>query len=152
MTAGAPSRLAVTPRVWFVDIVRLLASLQMVNGHTIDAVILPALKAGAFFDSYNWWRGLVSVGFLMVSGMAFHVSTLARFERHRTNPAAVGARFRRALVVIAAGYFLGFPWGALSPDPAQASARQLLPALEVKTRFVILQHPKEGRNAIGHFE
>lgn len=121
MTAGAPPRLAVTPRVWFVDIVRLLASLQMVNGHTIDAVILPALKAGPFFESYNWWRGLVSVGFLMVSGMAFHVSTLARFERHRTNPGAVGARFRRALVVIAAGYFLGFPWGALSPDPAQAS-------------------------------
>ncbi len=121
MTAGAPPRHAVTPRVWFVDIVRLLASLQMVNGHTIDAVILPALKAGPFFDSYNWWRGLVSVGFLMVSGIAFHVSTLARFERHRTNPAAVGARFRRALVVIAAGYFLGFPWGAWSPDPAQAS-------------------------------
>ncbi len=121
MTAGTPPRHAVTPRVWFVDIVRLLASLQMVNGHTIDAVILPALKAGPFFDSYNWWRGLVSVGFLMVSGIAFHVSTLARFERHRTNPGAVGARFRRALVVIAAGYFLGFPWGALSPDPAQAS-------------------------------
>lgn len=121
MTAGAPPRHAVTPRVWFVDIVRLLASLQMVNGHTIDAVILPALKAGPFFDSYNWWRGLVSVGFLMVSGIAFHVSTLARFERHRTNPGAVGARFRRALVVVAAGYFLGFPWGALSPDPAQAS-------------------------------
>lgn len=121
MTAGAPPRHAVTPRVWFVDIVRLLASLQMVNGHTIDAVVLPALKAGPFFDSYNWWRGLVSVGFLMVSGIAFHVSTLARFERHRTNPGAVGARFRRALVVVAAGYFLGFPWGALSPDPAQAS-------------------------------
>ncbi len=121
MTADAPPRPAVTPRVWFVDIVRLLASLQMVNGHTIDAVILPALKAGPFFDNYNWWRGLVSVGFLMVSGIAFHVSTLARFERHRNNPGAVGARFRRALVVIAAGYFLGFPWGAWSPDPAQAS-------------------------------
>src|SRR5579863_3692301 len=26
---------------------------------------------------------------------------------------------------------------------------EFLPALEVKTRFVILQHPKEARNAIG---
>lgn len=110
-----------TPRVWFVDVVRLLASLQMVNGHTIDAVLLPELKQGAFFDNYNWWRGLVSVGFLMVAGMAFHVSTLARFERHRANPAAIRTRFRRAFVVIAAGYFLGLPWGASSPDPAQAS-------------------------------
>lgn len=109
------------PRVWFVDVVRLLASLQMVNGHTLDAVMLPALKQGPFFDSYNWWRGLVSVGFLLVAGIAFHVSTLARFERHRAVPGAIRARFRRALVVIAAGYFLGLPWGASSPDPAQAS-------------------------------
>ncbi len=121
MSAAAPSSPAAPARVWFVDIVRVLASLQMVNGHTIDAVILPALKSGDFFDRYNWWRGLVSVGFLMVSGMAFHVSTLARFERHRANPVAVRARFRRALVVIAAGYFLTFPWGASSPDPARAS-------------------------------
>lgn len=118
VTLASPAR---TPRVWFVDLVRLLASLQMVNGHTIDAVLLPDLKSGAFFDQYNWWRGLVSVGFLMVAGIAFYVSTLARFERHRTNPAAIRARFRRALVVIAAGYFLGVPWGATSADPAQAS-------------------------------
>jgi hypothetical protein len=109
-----------SPRVWFVDVVRLLASLQMVNGHTLDAVMLPALKQGRFFESYDWGRGLVSVGFLMVAGIAFHVSTLARFERHRANPAAIRARFRRALVVIAAGYFLGFPWGAFTPDPALA--------------------------------
>lgn len=121
MTPIAPASPVATSRVWFVDIVRLLASLQMVNGHTIDAVILPTLKAGPFFDSYNWGRGLVSVGFLMVSGIAFYVSTLARFEKHRANPAAVGARYRRALVVIAAGYFLGFPWGASSPDPEQAA-------------------------------
>lgn len=109
------------PRVWFVDIVRLLASLQMVNGHTLDAVLLPELKQGAFFESYNWGRGLVSVGFLMVAGIAFHLSTLARFDRHRANPAAVGRRFRRAFLVIAAGYFLGIPWAADSPDPAQAA-------------------------------
>ena len=120
MTTGEHVLPARTPRVWFVDVVRLLASLQMVNGHTLDAVLLPTLKQGPFFDNYNWWRGLVSVGFLMVAGMAFHVSTLARFERHRANPATIRARFRRALVVIAAGYFLGFPWGAFTPDPAQA--------------------------------
>jgi hypothetical protein len=109
-----------TPRVWFVDIVRLLASLQMVNGHTLDAVLLPELKQGAFFDTYNWGRGLVSVCFLMVAGIAFHLSTLARYDRHRANPAAIRRRFRRAFLIIAAGYFLGFPWAASSTDPAQA--------------------------------
>ena len=121
MTAAPHPGHGRAPRVWFVDVVRLLASLQMVNGHTLDAVMLPALKQGPFFDTYDWGRGLVSVGFLMVAGIAFHVSTLARFERHRANPSAIRARFRRALVVIAAGYFLGFPWGAWSPDPAHAA-------------------------------
>jgi hypothetical protein len=120
VSAVAQANPARASRVWFVDIVRLLASLQMVNGHTIDAVLLPSLKQGPFFDNYNWWRGLVSVGFLMVAGMAFHLSTLARFERHRANPAAIRARFRRALVVIGSAYFLGLPWGALTPDAAQA--------------------------------
>ncbi|MBP7779782.1 MAG: DUF1624 domain-containing protein [Acidobacteria bacterium] len=119
MSVAAPSAPR-TKRVWFVDIVRLLASLQMVNGHTLDAVLLPALKQGAFFDTYDWGRGLVSVCFLMVAGIAFHLSTLARYERHRANPAAIWRRFRRALLIIAAGYFLGFPWAADSPDPVQA--------------------------------
>ena len=109
------------PRVWFVDIVRLLASLQMVNGHTIDAVLLPSIEQGPTFDLYNWGRGLVSVCFLMVAGIAFHLSSLARYEQHRANAAAVRRRFRRAFIVIAGGYFLGFPWAASSPDPAQAS-------------------------------
>ena len=120
MTTGAHLPAARPPRVWFVDVVRLLASLQMVNGHTIDAVLLPSIEQGPIFDAYNWGRGLVSVCFLMVAGMAFHLSSLARYEHHRRNPAAIRRRFRRALVVIAGGYFLGFPWAATSPDPAQA--------------------------------
>ena len=35
------------PRVWFVDIVRLCASLQMVNGHTLHAILLPSVTVGA---------------------------------------------------------------------------------------------------------
>ncbi len=120
MNATPQATPARPPRVWFVDVVRLLASLQMVNGHTIDAVLLPSIEQGPIFDTYNWARGLVSVCFLMVAGIAFHLSSLARYEQHRGNPAAVRRRFRRALMVIAGGYFLGFPWAATSPDPAQA--------------------------------
>lgn len=120
MSTGPQAATPRPPRVWFVDVVRLLASLQMVNGHTIDAVLLPSIEQGPIFDTYNWARGLVSVCFLMVAGMAFHLSSLARYEHHRRNPTAIRRRFRRALVVIAGGYFLGFPWAATSPDPAQA--------------------------------
>lgn len=110
-----------TPRVWFVDVVRLIASLQMVNGHTLDAVLLPALKHGELFALYNWGRGLVAVCFLLVAGMAFHLSTLARYERQRDTPGAAGRRMRRALLVIAAGYAVAIPWTALQPDPVLAA-------------------------------
>lgn len=109
------------PRVWFVDIVRLCASLQMVNGHTLHAVLLPSIEQGPVFEIYNWGRGLVSVCFLMVAGIAFHLSSLARYEQHRANPRAIRRRFGRALLVIGAGYALGYPWAASSPDPAQAA-------------------------------
>lgn len=113
--------LPVTPRVWFVDVVRLIASLQMVNGHTLDAVLLPELKQGRIFDAYNSGRSLVAVCFLLVAGMAFHLSTLARFDRHRATPGAIGRRFRRGLLIIAAGYFITIPWSALEPDPARTA-------------------------------
>lgn len=115
--SGTPA----TPRVWFVDVVRLMASLQMVNGHTLDAVLLPALKHGELFALYNWGRGLVAVCFLLVAGMAFHLSTLSRYERHRATAGAAGRRMRRALLVIVAGYAVAIPWTALQPDPVLAA-------------------------------
>ncbi|MFN7977539.1 MAG: heparan-alpha-glucosaminide N-acetyltransferase domain-containing protein [Vicinamibacterales bacterium] len=121
MTSPPAGARAATPRVWFVDVVRLLASLQMVNGHTIDAVLLPGLKQGAVFDLYNWARGLVAVCFLLVAGMAYHLSTVPRHGHHAPMGAA-GRRVRRALLVIAAGYAVAIPWSALEPDPVAAAA------------------------------
>ena len=34
-------------RVWFVDVVRLIASFQMINGHTLDALMVDELRQGA---------------------------------------------------------------------------------------------------------
>ncbi len=106
-----------SPRVWFVDILRLIASFQMINGHTLEAVMLDSIRQGAFYDRYLWARGLVSVSFLAVAGIAFHLSTLARFEQHKSNPAAVKRRFRRALFIVLVGYLLNLPFGAFDTDP-----------------------------------
>ncbi len=123
-TLPAPTRAAdagghapKSPRVVFVDLLRLLAALQMVNGHTLAAVLDPALQRGPFFDRYNAMRGMVSVAFLLASGMAYHLSTLHRFEAHRGEPSRSRRRMRIALIVIAIGYLLGFPWGAWNADP-----------------------------------
>ena len=35
-----------SPRVLFVDVLRLIASLQMINGHTLDAIMVEAVRHG----------------------------------------------------------------------------------------------------------
>ena len=56
-------------RVELVDVLKLLALLQMVNGHTLDAVMDDALRRGPIFDRYVYLRGLVSVAFMLCAGL-----------------------------------------------------------------------------------
>ncbi len=103
-------------RVWFVDVVRLVASFQMINGHTLDLVMVDELRRGPFFERYDWARGLVSVMFLTVAGLAFHLATLARFDAHRASRDEVYKRFRRAGILFVVGYALQLPGEAIFGD------------------------------------
>ncbi|MCB9592530.1 MAG: DUF1624 domain-containing protein [Sandaracinaceae bacterium] len=108
-------------RVWFVDVVRLIASFQMINGHTLDALMVDELRQGALYERYTWMRGLVSVAFLTVAGLAFHLATLARFDAHRASKDEVRKRLRRAGILLLLGYFLRFPGEGLFGDGAAAT-------------------------------
>jgi len=100
-------------RVVFVDLLRLLATFQMVQGHSIDAVLFSDLRQGAAFGMWTWARGLTSVAFLFAAGMSFHLATLTRFEAHRSSPEAIRRRVRRGLLLVGIGYLLHNPLGAL---------------------------------------
>jgi uncharacterized membrane protein len=102
-----------THRVVFVDLLRLLATFQMVQGHSIDAVLATGLRSGEVFGAWTWVRGLTSVAFLFAAGVSFHLSTLRRFEAHRASPKAIRRRVRRALLIVFIGYLLHNPFGAL---------------------------------------
>ncbi len=107
-------------RFVFIDLLRLVASVQMVQGHTIDALLDDGLRTGAGFELWSWARGLTSVGFLFAAGLSYYASTLARFERHRSDPRNGWRRVRRALVLIGLGYALHLPIGALGDASAWA--------------------------------
>jgi acyltransferase len=107
-------------RVHIVDLLRLLALFQMVNGHTLDAVLAASVREGPGFARYNFFRGLVSVSFMLASGVAFHLTTLSRLEGKA--PAGTRKRVGRMLEIIAIGYLLRFPLGAWSDDPHVVAA------------------------------
>ena len=100
-------------RVVFVDVLRLIALAQMVNGHTLHAVLTANVRQGEFYQGYLWFRGLVSVAFMLVAGLAFQITTLARFERHKADAEARRRRVLRALEIIAIGFLLRFPLASL---------------------------------------
>lgn len=120
--AEQPSTTAPTGRrITFVDLLRLLASFQMVTGHTIDSLLHQDLRQGGVFDRWSFVRGLTSVAFMVAAGMSYHFSTLARFEVHKGDPANVRRRLRRGVWLVVVGYLLRFPWAAFSGDPALAA-------------------------------
>lgn len=112
----APSKPRGSMRVHLVDLLRLIATLQMVNGHTLDAVVAPAHLTGHAFDVYNFFRGLVSVSFMLASGVAFHLTTMSRVAYGALERKATIKRVRRMIEIIAIGYLLRFPLGGWSDD------------------------------------
>ncbi len=108
----------ITRRAVFIDALRLIAALEMVMGHTIDALMHSSLRAGPTFEAWSFLRGFTSVAFMVAAGMSYHLSTLARFERHKRDAANAKKRLRRGLTLIAVGYALHLPAGALFGDPS----------------------------------
>jgi uncharacterized membrane protein len=112
-TDHAPSVAAAKPRITFVDVLRLLALTQMINGHTLDAVMVDSLRQGPWFDRYNYVRGLVSVAFLLAAGFSYSLTTVARLDDHRRDPALRRKRRNRGFLLLFLGYALQFRMGML---------------------------------------
>lgn len=98
-----------------VDLLRMLAAVQMISGHTIDALIAPEHRSGPIWESWTVARGLTAVAFLFASGVAFAMVAAQSPERR-------GPRVRRALMLIGISYALHPPAMIFSGDPAAAAA------------------------------
>jgi uncharacterized membrane protein len=118
--------------VAFLDALRLVAAFQMIQGHTIDAMLDPSFRVGALFRAWTFARGLTSTAFLFTAGFAFAVVTCdaARAERGRLH------RVRRGAQLVALGYLLHAPLSGLFGVPwslalAQAQAVDILQCIGV---------------------
>jgi uncharacterized membrane protein len=107
--ARVPSR----ERVYELDLLRAVAALQMVQGHTIDAVLSPVYRSGALHHAWLWLRGLTSVAFLFAAGLSFSLATLRDLPRHRADRRNASKRVRRAGTLLLFGYALHAPVGLL---------------------------------------
>lgn len=96
-------------RVIFIDLARAVAVVAMVYGHTIDAVLAPRYRAGAWFTAWQFQRGLTSCLFLLLSGFAFSIATTRHWPLHVELSPQLLHRTRRFVTFVVLGYVLHFP-------------------------------------------
>jgi acyltransferase len=114
-------------RVDYVDVLRVVAAFQMVQGHTIDAVLAPAYRHGALHAAWMFMRGLTSVTFLTTAGIALYFAAFAEPERARLQRPR---RVKRALLLIAMGYVLRTPWAAWRVGESGVAALHVVDILQ----------------------
>jgi uncharacterized membrane protein len=97
------------PRVPALDAARAFAVVAMVVGHTLDALLAPAVRAEPLVALYWIARGFTAPLFMLVSGWAVTVAIARSRERGLAVPRA---RLPRVLLLLFAGYALRWPgWG-----------------------------------------
>ena len=119
------------PRVLVLDCLRLAAMLLMIQGHTLDALMDPALvDLGGF--PWRYWaelRGLTAPLFMLVSGAATVLGI--RYEADgRPSRAMLRRRVWTAVTVTGIGYLMVFPADRLVDLP-WVSAGQWRASLQV---------------------
>jgi uncharacterized membrane protein len=96
--SNRPSRLV------FVDLLRGLAILAMVETHVFNAFLDTTIRSSAWFDHLNYYKGLVAPSFLFVSGWVFIVSSQRKLQDFQN----FGPAFRKQLWRIAQIWILGY--------------------------------------------
>jgi acyltransferase len=96
-------------RVIFIDLARALATVFMLYGHAVAALLAPEYQRGTWFEIWVFQRGLTSSLFLLLSGFAFSIATSKHWAAHGHLSSALVRRTRRFLLFIALGYALHFP-------------------------------------------
>ena len=118
MTIAQKSSPSVSRRLVFIDVLRLIAALQMIQGHAVAAMLAPSYRSGPGFQVWTFARGLTSVAFLFSAGFAFALA-----EARASDLGARRRRVGRALRLLVIGYAMHAPLGMLLGTPASAALR-----------------------------
>jgi uncharacterized membrane protein len=97
-------------RIVFLDLLRALAVVMMVEGHTVDALLLDEYRSYDYlgFKLWQFARGMTAPIFMLTAGTVFVYLLRSIALPFRDNPRAAKG-VKRALLLLAFGYLLRFP-------------------------------------------
>lgn len=105
-----PQSKPASERLYLFDLMRFVAMVMMMQGHTLDSLVRPSELDLSQFP-WNIWlllRGLTAPVFLLISGIV-HVFAMKRDDDGRVARSFVMKRFRWAISLVGIGYLMLFP-------------------------------------------
>ncbi len=100
---------AASNRLPWLDAVRGVAVLGMLETHAVNAFLSPDFAGGSAFGWLRFFNGLIAPAFLWIAGYAHGLGMWKRLAKDPPVPASART-WRRLAVVLAIGYFLHAPW------------------------------------------
>lgn len=115
-------------RALFIDMLRGLALLVMIEVHIFNELLIPQVKNASWFHWINFINGLVAPSFLFVSGLVFVLSLQNSAQELRKFGKVFWKKINRILLILIAGYSLHTPFFSLRKiiaDPQPEILKQL---------------------------
>jgi len=96
-------------RALFIDLLRGLVLLIMIEVHVFNSMLIPSIKESGWFTYLNFINGLVAPSFLYVSGLVFVLSLQKVVDELRKFGNVFWKKIGRILLILIAGYSLHLP-------------------------------------------
>jgi len=81
----------------------------MVQGHTLDVLLLPSYQTSWWYNAWEFCRGFTAPTFLLLSGFSFALATIRKFDENTAIGPKVFARLRKFAFFVLLGYSMRFP-------------------------------------------
>ena len=100
-------------RALFIDLLRALALLIMIEVHVFNELLNTELRQGGWYTALNFINGLVAPSFLFVSGLVFVLSLQKGIDDLRKFGSLFWKKMSRIGIILLAGYSLHIPFYSL---------------------------------------
>ncbi len=118
-------------RYLFIDMLRFLAVIFMIQGHTFDALLDFNLRSTTLYFAHDFFHGFIAPMFLFASGTAFGISTFKKWEEHITPTQHFWRRVGKFAGLLLIGYALHLPYFSLQKIVAEATPGEIAVWLQV---------------------
>ncbi|MFM8473786.1 MAG: heparan-alpha-glucosaminide N-acetyltransferase domain-containing protein [Candidatus Kapaibacterium sp.] len=108
-TAGDGGPRVVRERLDYIDYLRGIAVLWMIEVHVIDVCLAGTIKHGWFYNLVNISNGFVAVAFIFCAGIGFQLAFAKKETAYRSGDASLWLYLRRLGHILLLAYWLHLP-------------------------------------------